>query len=173
MIYDLHIMPGMSDHDIVSVDFCIKLKILSKFLKKFIRQIRIWYIKIWFLYWMIHSSSIMKLVLLNSCGQSLETLPYIYSMNQYIWCKISIKCNGLSWTTSTIQRQIRKCNKWYQWYKAFCSDEVHHKFLILKHFIQKQIRLHINYILKTLLLLPLNLSIISLQQNVKRFLDLN
>ena len=78
----------------------------------------------------------MKLALLNSCGQSLETLPY-----QYIPYKISGKRNGLPWITPTIQRQIRRRNKLYQQYKIFHSDEIRHKFLIPKHSIQKQMRL--------------------------------
>ena len=45
------------------------------------------------------------------------------------------------WITPTIRRQIRKRNKLYQQYKTSRSDEIHHKFLILKYSIQKQIRL--------------------------------
>ena len=29
-LHNLHIMPGMSDHNIVSADFCIKVKILKQ-----------------------------------------------------------------------------------------------------------------------------------------------
>ena len=43
--------------------------------------------------------------------------------------------------TPTIRRQIRKRNKLYQQYKASCLDEICHRFLILKHSIQKQMRL--------------------------------
>ena len=65
----------------------------------------------------------------------------IDDMNQYILCKISRKHNGLPWITPTIRRQTRKHNKLYQQYKTFRSYEIHHKFIILKHSIHKQIRL--------------------------------
>ena len=61
--------------------------------------------------------------------------------NQYIPRKISRKRNGPKWITLNIWRQIRRRNKLYQLYKTFHSDEIHYKFLIFKHYIQKQIRL--------------------------------
>ena len=95
----------------------------------------------------------------------------IHGMNQDdISRKISRKRNGLPWITPTIRRQIRKRNKLYQQYKTFRSDEIHHKFIILKHSIQKQIRLsYIGCILMILLLLPQNLTITTLQQILKKF----
>ena len=62
----------------------------------------------------------------------------IHGTNQYIPHR---KHNSLLWITPTKRRQIRKCNKLYEQYKTFHSDEIHHKFIILKHSIQKQIRL--------------------------------
>ena len=74
-------MPGMSDHNIVSADFCIKLKILKQVSQEIylyhkanwdmIRQdmIRLWNDPLF-----VNDGTI---VLLNSCGQSLEILPYI------------------------------------------------------------------------------------------------
>ena len=85
----------------------------------------------------------------------------IHGMNQYISRKISRKSNGLPWITPTIRRQIKKRNKLYRQYKTFCSDEIDHKFIVLKHSIQKQIRLS--------LLLPQNLTLTTLQQILKSF----
>ena len=89
-------------------------------------------------------------------------------MNQYIPRKISRKRNGLPWITPTIQRQIRKRNKLYQQYKTFCSDEIHHKFIILKHSIQKQIRLSYRLYINDLITPPSESDHNTLQQILKK-----
>ena len=72
-------MPGMSDHNIVCADFYIKLKIL----KQVPREIYLYHKANWD---MIRQNMIRlwndplflndeTSILLNSCGQSLETLP--------------------------------------------------------------------------------------------------
>ena len=126
-------MPGMSDHNIVCADFYIKLKILKQVPREIylyhkanwdmIRQnmIRLWNDPLFLNY---ETSTAEQL-----CTKFRDTT--IHGMNQYIPRKISRKCNGLSWITPTIRRQIRKRNKLYQQYKTFCSDEIHHKFMIL------------------------------------------
>ena len=137
-LHNLYIMPGISDHNIVCADLCIKLKIL----KQVPREIYLYHKANWD---MIRQNMI-RLFLNDETGTAEQLWTKfrdtaIHGMNQYIPRKISRKRNGLPWITPTIRRQIRKRNKLYQQYKTFRSDEIHHKFIILKHSIQKQIRL--------------------------------
>ena len=79
-IHSLRIMPGMSDHDIVSVDFCIKPKVL----KQVPREIFLYHKANWDV---IHQNMIYfwnnplflndETSTVEQCGQSLETLSYI------------------------------------------------------------------------------------------------
>ena len=119
-------MPGMSDHDIVSVDFCIKPKIL----KQVPRAIYLYHKANWD---MIRQSMIHLWndpLFLNDETSTAEQLwakfrdTAMHSMNQYISRRITRKCNGLPWITPTIRRQIRRRNKLYQQYKTFHSDEI-------------------------------------------------
>ena len=103
-IHDLRIMPGMSDHDIVSVDFCIKPKIL----KQVPRAIYLYHKANWDMI----SQNMIHLwndpLFLNDETSTAEQLwvkfrgTAIHSMNQYISRKITRKRNGLPWITPTI-----------------------------------------------------------------------
>ena len=156
-LHNLYIMLRMSDHNIVSADFCIKLKIL----KQVPREVYLYHKANWDMIYqnMIHLWN--DPLFLNDETSTAEQLwtefrdTAIHGMNQYMPHKISRKRNGLPWITPTIQRQIRKHNKLYQQYKTFHSDEIHHKFIILKHSIQKQIRLSYRLYIYDLITPPL------------------
>ena len=63
----------------------------------------------------------------------------LHSMRSHIPHRLSRTRHDLPRVTLLIRKQIRKCNNFYYKFKRSGSPELHHKFLQVKHAVQKQI----------------------------------
>jgi len=140
--YTVNILPGLGDHDIVSVDINVQHQI-NKLCRREI-----------YLYDRADWDSIRQDVIslmdtseFNSPDdRTVDELwmkfkdTVMQSMRSHIPRKFTRTRCDLPWLTSTIRKQIRKRNKLYHQYKTSHSEDVRTRFLTLKHDIQRQLR---------------------------------